>query len=413
MSTKSHHNTDWNPLHSDGNPARRASAAYRIEMFMKTNPISKVQMLALSLASLALFTSCKQPETTAAPPPDVEVTTVQQKDVPIYREWVGSLVGDVNATISAQVSGYLIRQNYKEGQSVKAGDVLFEIDPRPFQAALDQATAKLRKTELDVQRYTPLAATEAISKQELDNAIQANLAAKAVVDEAQLNLDLTKITSPIDGNAGLAQAQLGDLVGPTTGPLTTVSKTDPIRVYFSVDQVLLTKLLARAIAEGRALRSASNASNGPVLELIMPSGAVYPEKGIVRFADNQLDVKTGTIRIVGSFPNPQGLLVPGMFTRVRAHLDTETNALVVPQRAVTDMQGRSLIAVVTGDNKISIRPVNTGEQFGTFWVVQGDLKAGDRIVAEGIQKVRDGVTVNAVPFGEPVATPIGPSSTKL
>lgn len=362
----------------------------------------------LSIASLALLSGCGKEKEVAAPPPEVEVVAVEQKDVPVYREWVGSLSGDVNATISAQVAGYLLKQNYTEGQLVKAGDLLFQIDDRPFQAELDQAMAKLKKTELDVQRYTPLAATEAISKQELDNAIQANLVAKAAAEEARLNLQFTKITSPIDGVAGLAKAQIGNLVGPSSGQLTTVTRIDPIRVYFSIDQLLMTQLLERMKAEGRAIRQDADNSRGPALELILATGAVYPQKGRVRFADNQLDVKTGTIRVVGEFPNPDSMLVPGMFTRVRAQLMTHTNAVLVPQRAITDLQGRSLVAVVAPDNKISIRPVKAGERFGQLWVIEGDVKPGDKVVAEGVQKVREGMVVNPVPFA---TTPLAQSDT--
>ena len=324
--------------------------------------------------------------------------------MPVYREWVGSLAADVNATISAQISGYLLRQDYKEGQVVKKGDLLFEIDDRTYQATLDQANAKYGKTELDVKRYTPLAKTQAISQQELDDAIQANIAAKAEVEAAQLNVDFCKITAPVDGVAGLANAQIGDLVGPGSGQLTSVAKIDPIRAYFSVDQQLMIALAQKTLAAGGALRETPDTPRGPVLELVLASGQVYPEPGRVRFANNQLDVRTGTIRVVGEFANPQGLLLPGMFVTVRALMDTQTNALVVPQRAVTDMQGRSLIAVVGADNKISIRPVETGVQFGQLWVVTGNLKPGDRVVAEGIQKVRDGVVVNPVPFGSTTTT---------
>jgi membrane fusion protein (multidrug efflux system) len=358
---------------------------------------------AFILVSFAALSGCsKQEEAAQAPPPDVQIVPVVQKDVPIYREWVGTLAGEVDATISAQVSGYLLTQNYKEGQRVKAGDLLFEIDPRTYQAALDQAMAKLGKTEIDVKRYTPLAKTQAISQQELDDAIQANLAAKAAADAAQLNVQFCKVTSPIDGIAGLAQAQIGDLVGPGSGQLTTVVNVDPIKVYFSVAQDLMTQIQEKMLAQGKVLRSESKEYQGPPLELILLSGATYPHKGQVKFANNQLDERTGTVRVVGEFPNPQGLLLPGMFVRVRALIDTETNALVVPQKAVTDMQGTYLVAVVDSENKVNIRPVGTGERFGENWVITGNIQPGDRVVAEGIQKVRDGITVNPV---APVATP--------
>jgi membrane fusion protein (multidrug efflux system) len=370
-------------------------------------------LLALLAAGLTINTaSCKKAGPAPAPP-KVEVVAVEQRDVPIYREWVGTLEGNVNATISAQVSGYLLRQNYTEGQQVKKGDLLFEIDDRTYQAALDQAQAKLGKSELDVQRYTPLAKTQAISQQELDDAIQANLANQAAVDAARLNVQFCKILSPVDGVAGLANAQIGNLVGPGSGPLTTVVQIDPIRAYVSVDQKLLTQIQERMLTEGKELRGGS-ASNyqGPPLELILASGSVYPQPGRVRFANNQVDVKTGTIRVVGEFPNPQGLLLPGMFVRVRALLDTETNALLVPQKAVADMQGRNLVAVVGADNKVSIRPVSVGEQVGQQWVIRGPVKAGDRVVAEGIQKVRQDAIVNPVPLGEKTSSPAAQTGEK-
>ncbi len=328
------------------------------------------------------------------------MVAVEQRDVPVYREWVGTLEGEVNATISAQVGGYLLTRNYQEGRFVTNGQVLFQIDDRTYKAALDQALAKLGKSELDVKRYTPLAATQAISQQELDDAIQANLANEAAVAAAQLNYNFCKILSPIDGIAGLAQAQVGDLLGPGTGALTTVVQVNPIRAYFSVSQQLLTEILERMLADGKKLRYEGGTYQGPPLELTLASGSVYPLPGRVRFANNQVDVKTGTVRVVGEFDNPQGMLTPGMFVRVRALMDTDKGALLVPQSAVLDMQGRYLIAVVDADNKISIRPVTAGQTVGKQWVVQGNIKAGDRVVAEGIQKVRDGAEVNPVPFVE-------------
>lgn len=382
-------------------------------MTVQSTVASASRIMSLALASM-LVGGCddiagKTPPP-PPPPPVVEFVTVEQRDVPIYREWIGTLMGEVNATISAQVSGYLLRREYDEGKLVKQGQVLFQIDPAPFDAALAQAKAVLEqsrayktKTALDVERYRPLAAAEAISKQELDNAIQADKAADAEIEknlasvkEAELNLQFTTIRSPVDGVAGLAQAQVGNLIGPSTGALTTVSQIEPIRAYFSVSQELMTAIQERTLAEGRELRS----GQGPQLELIMASGAVYPHKGAVRFADNQVDMRTGTIRVVGEFPNPQQTLVPGMFVRVRALLDTRKGAMIVPQRAVTDLQGRSLVAVIGSDNKVSIVPVTVDERLSREWVVTGKFKPGDRIVAEGVQKVRDGAVVDPVPFTE-------------
>jgi RND family efflux transporter MFP subunit len=354
----------------------------------------------LSLAFMVLFSGCDEQDEPSVRPPEVQVALVEQRDVPVYREWVGTLEGEVNATISAQVSGYLLTRNYNEGRFVTNGQVLFQIDDRTYKAALDQAMAKLGKSELDVKRYTPLAATQAISQQELDDAVQANLANEAAADAARLNYQFCKILSPIDGIAGLAQAQVGDLVGPGSGALTTVVQINPIRVYFSVSQQLLTEILERMLANGKKLRYEGGSYDGPPLELTLASGAVYPLKGRVRFANNQVDVKTGTVRVVGEFDNPQGLLTPGMFVNVRALLDTEKGALLVPQSAVMDMQGRYLIAIVDAENEISIRPVMTGERVGQQWVIQGNVKAGDHVVAEGVQKVRDGAHVIPLPFVE-------------
>lgn len=358
-----------------------------------------IQSLSLAILSLSLcltFAGCtKQQEVPVASPPEVEVVAIEQQDVPIYGESVGTLEAEVSATISAQVSGYLMSRDYTEGSLVTKGQVLFQIDDRTYKAALDQAEAKVNKTKMDVERYTPLARSQAISQQELDDAIQANAAAVAAAQAARLNYQFCKILSPVDGVAGLAQAQVGDLVGPSSGALTTVQTVNPIRVYFSVSQQLLSQLLEQRLAEGGKIGT----NGGAALELTLASGTVYPLKGKVRFSDNQVDVKTGTIRVVGEFENPDRLLVPGMFVRVRALVRVEKDALLVPQRAVAELQGRKLIAVVGADNKVAIRPVTTGETSGEMWVVTGPLKPGDKVVAEGIQKVRDGATVHPVPFG--------------
>lgn len=378
-------------------------------------PAMKFPLFLFVALPLLFAVGCKKPTPPPPPPPEVEVITVVEKNVPIYREWVGTLEGEVNATISAQVSGYLLSRNYREGSIVTNEQVLFQIDPRPFEATLARARAQLveaearkGKTALDVQRYTPLAKLEAISQQELDDAIQQDKAAqgqvdsaRAAVQEAELNLGFTTIRAPFDGLAGLASAaaQIGNLIGPSSGALTTMSKDDPMRVYFSASQQQMIEVQERRLAAGEKLRT----GEGPPLDLVLANGLAYPDPGRIRFANNQVDVKTGTIRVVGEFPNPQRLLVPGMFTRVRAMMGVETNALLVPQRAVTEMQGRSLIAIVGADNKVSIQPVTAGERVGSDWVIQGNVKAGDRVVAEGVQKVRDGVEVKPVPFVEKAA----------
>ena len=360
----------------------------------------------MSVAWLIVLSGCKQPEQMHPEPPVVAVAPVERQDVPVYAESVGNVQADVYATISAQISGYLLRRDYVEGSEVTNGQVLFEIDSRTYKAILDQAAANVIKTEQDVQRYTPLAKTGAVSQQELDNAIQANAAAVAAEEQARLNYQFCTIRSPVDGVAGLAQAQVGNLVNPASGQLTTVTKVRPIRVYFSVSQELMTKMIEEREAEHLG---PLNATNGPQLELTLASGTVYPIKGRVRFSDNQVDVRTGTIRVVGEFDNPNRLLVPGMFVRVRAKIGEDTGALLVPQIAVTDFQGRDLIAVVGPDNKVNIQSVILGQQVGPMCVVTGELKAGEQVVAEGVQKVRDGMEVKPEPY-KPSAVPAEMSS---
>lgn len=332
---------------------------------------------------------------------------VLQEDVPIYSEWVGTLDGFVNAQIRPRVTGYLFSQHYKDGSFVEKGALLFLIDPRPFEAALDQskgqlaqAEAALGKTEIDVKRYTPLAKDSVISQEELDNAVQANLgnkaavaAAQAAVAAAQLNLGFTKIISPIDGIAGIARAQIGDLVGPTS-LLTTVSTVDPIKVYFPVsEQEYLNYVKENPDEAERAAHDERLA-----LELILADGSIYPYEGRFSVAERQVDVKTGTLRLEGLFPNPGNILRPGQFARVRAVTKMERGALLVPQRAVTELQGSYQVAVVDKDNKVSIRPVKVGERIGARWIIDEGLTPGERVIAEGVQRVKAGMTVAPKPF---------------
>jgi membrane fusion protein (multidrug efflux system) len=331
------------------------------------------------------------------------------------------LDGLVNAQIRPQVTGYLLRQNYKDGSFVKKGQLMFEIDPRTFQAALDQAKGQLAnaeqqlaqaeanqvKAQLDVNRYVPLAKEQAVTQQDLDNAVQANRAAqaqvraakgqidaaKAQVDAAQLNLSFTKVVSLIDGIAGIAQAQIGDLVGPAS-LLTTVSTVDPIKVYFPVsERGYLDYVKENPDAAKRAAQETQLA-----LELLLADGTLYSHKGRFSLADREVDVKTGTLRLQGLFPNPGNILRPGQFARVRAITTTKKGALLVPQRAVTEMQGSYQVAVVGNDNKVSIRPVKVGERVGTEWIIEEGLKPGEKVVAEGIQRVKAGMTVDPKPF---------------
>ena len=365
----------------------------------------------LFLATTALFGSvgCREKSKTASPPPPlVEIATVTQADVPIIHEWIGSLDGLVNARIRAQVTGYLWTQNYREGDPIKKGDMLFEIDPRPFQAALDQAQgvlaqaqARLGKTELDVKRYGPLVKDKAISQEEYDDALQADLeaqaavvAAKAQVEQASLNLGFTKITSPIDGIASIARAQVGDLVGPATGELTTVSQIDPIKAYYNVTE--------QAYINFAKQFSTEELRNGRLqkleIDLVLTDGSVYPLKGQIYAVDREIGITTGALRIEALFPNPSYSLRPGEFARVRVKLDVNHDAILVPQRAVTELQGTFQVAIVQPGNKIHIQPVQVGERSGMSWVISDGLHPGDRVVVEGLQKIREGVTVLTTNF---------------
>jgi RND family efflux transporter MFP subunit len=354
--------------------------------------------------------------------PDVEVVQVEQKDIPIFGEWIGTLDGFTNADVRAQVTGYLMQQGYQEGAFVKKGQLLFEIDPRPFQATLDQAQGQLAqakaqlataeavqgKTQLDVERYAPLAKEQAASQQDLDNSVQNNLAAKATVETARaliktdeaavetakINLDFTHLVAPIDGIAGQAQLQVGALVNLGSGPVTSVSTVDPIKVYFTVGEPQYLAWRKRFPTETTREAAVKNLR----LELILADGSTYAQAGTFYFADRQVNESTGAIRLAGVFPNPGNVLRPGGYGKVRAVIRVQQNALLVPQRAVTELQGGYQVAAVDGDNKVSIRTVNVGDRVGNQWIIADGLKPGERVIAEGVQKVRPGMQVNPKPF---------------
>jgi membrane fusion protein (multidrug efflux system) len=409
-------------------------------------------IVSLICPSLLALLGCSKADSAAKPaaPLDVEVVAVAQRDVPVYGEWIGTLDGLVNADIKAQVSGYLMKQEYTEGSFVKTGQLLFQIDPRPFQAAEDQAQGQLAqatsqlaqaraqltqaeaqvavaeanqtKTQLDVDRYTPLAKQEAITQQDLDNATQANLAAKAqvqsakaqvetaraqiqaanaavqaakaAVETAQLNLGFTRLTSPIDGIAGIAQQQVGALVNPSSGPVTTVSTVDPIKAYFTVSEQEYLDFHRRYSTQASLEAERKNLR----FELILGDGTTYPQIGSFFFADRQVNESTGAIRVAGLFPNPGNILRPGQYAKVRASTHTQEGALLVPQRAVTELQGNYLVAVVGAGNKIDVRTVKPGTRTDTLWIIDEGLKPGEQVVVEGVQKVRAGMVVNPKPF---------------
>jgi len=430
--------------------------------------------IGMILGVVILAVRSDKPAQAAPRPLDVEVVRVEQKDVPVYSEWIGTTEGMVNADIKAEVTGYLLKQDYKEGSFVKKGQLLFELDARPFQAAVDQANGQVAqfqgqleqaisqvaqaeaqvaqansqllqaqaqlaqaqanqvKTQLDVNKYAPLAEQKAVTQQDLDNAVQGNVVAKAQVEAAragvetaraqlraataqigtakaaintakgqvenaqaavrtaQLNLGFTRIISPIDGIAGIAQAQVGNLISTTSAPLTTVSTVDPIKVYFTLSEQQYLNFTKRNLIEARRGASVVQIE----LELILSDGTAYPEKGSFFFADRQVDQKTGAIRMAGIFPNPGNVLRPGQYGRVRAVTATRTDALLVPQRAVSELQGSYQVAIVGGDNKIEMRTVKVGERSGSEWIIEEGLKAGDTVVVEGTQKIKPGAVIN-------------------
>jgi RND family efflux transporter MFP subunit len=435
-------------------------------------------MLLAGLVALFVLSRPKKSSQATTPPTEVEVIKVEQTDVPIYSEWIGTTDGMVNADIRAQVSGYLMRKDYTEGSFVKEGQLLFEIDPRPFQAALamangdlarsqgqlgqarsqlDQAVAQVaqansqllqaqanvsaaqanqRKTQLDVNKFTPLAEQKAVTQQDLDNAVQANFAAVAqvsaanagvetaksqikaananvgtakaaivaaeaqvqsslaAVKTAQLNLGFTRIVSPIDGIVGIAVSQVGDLVSPTSGAITTVSTVNPIKVYFTVSEQEYLDYAKRYPTQTERNTAASELE----LQLFLANGTEYPHKGRFYIADRQVDPTTGAIRLAGVFPNSENTLRPGQYGRVRSAVRTEQGALLIPQRAVTELQGIYRVAVVGNDNKVSIRPVTTGPTSGQMVIVEKGLNPGENIVVEGTQKVKPGITVKPIPY---------------
>jgi membrane fusion protein, multidrug efflux system len=410
--------------------------------------VARTLLCLLVIVSAGLSAGCRGSSTAsgAPPPPAVKVEPVLEKDVPIYGEWVGTTVGYVTAQISARVPGYLVNQTYKEGTRVKAGDLLFEIDPRPYQIAAEQARAQLdqaesqleqakaqvaqaeadvaraeanqKKTELDVARDTPLAERGSISQQEMDNAVQANLAnlaslkaawaslanaragvprtradiaqARAVLDNAQLNHSWAKVFSPVTGIAGIKNANLGDLISAST-VLTTVSQVDPIYVQFPVSEQEYLRLRQRGpLAGGDRERQYD-------LELTLADGATYPNRGTVAILDRAVGATTGTISIRGVFPNPGDLLRPGQYAKVRAVIDMKKSALLIPQRAVLDQQGVHQVAVVGPDDTVDLRTVQVEERVGPLWIVGQGLKPGERVIVEGIDRVKAGQKVKPTP----------------
>jgi membrane fusion protein (multidrug efflux system) len=402
---------------------RAAEATGRKRM----NCIPTASMLILGVA---LLTGCGKAPAAAGPPPAMPVSVVQieASDVPVSNEWVGTLDGYVNAQIQPQANGYLIKQNYREGAQVAKGQILFEIDPRPFQAALDQAKGQLAQAqgqvlqaqaqlglaEINVKRDTPLAQARAISQSQLDNDVQQKAqteasvqsakasvaAAEAAVENAQLNLGFTHVRSLITGVAGQATTQVGNLVN-TQSVLTSVSQLNPIKVYFSISDAEYLALIQRARSAGGDLLKSENAIP---LTLTLANSEVYPVKGHIEFVDRQMNPQTGAIRIAAVFPNPNNVLRPGQFGRVRGETQLHHNALLLPQVAVQELQGMQQVYVAGSDNKAHLTTVELGPQVGTSWLVEGGISAGDKVIVDNLQKLREGAPVNPHPAAATVAS---------
>jgi membrane fusion protein, multidrug efflux system len=376
----------------------------------------RLQIL-IGVGVLLLFTGCQKKAVKEIPPiATVEVAEVLVRDVPIHSEWTASTDGFINAAIRAQVQGYLIEQEYKEGDFVRKGQVLFRIDPRTFQATLEQAEGQLTEQKArwenaraNLERIRPLVERRAVSQKDLDDAVglerathAAVIAAQAVVDKARVDLSFTRITSPIDGIAGIARIQIGNLVGPASpGELTNVSTVDPIKVYVGMSEVEYLRFVSRE--SGRLQRFP--------LELVLADGTVHPHPGAFSFAARSVDIKTGTIKMAALFPNPGNVLRPGQFARVRAKMEIKRGALLIPQRAVTELQGQYQVAVITPDKKVAIRSVKVGERVDRFWIIEEGLKAGDTVVVEGLQKIKEGAAVKTTPFKSDSAAPSPVSPT--
>ena len=372
-------------------------------------PVIRVVSL---LIAVSFPTGCsRKPAQTAPPPPEVLVTTVQPQDVPRVLERVATLDGFINANINAQVQGYIVSRDYQEGSVEKKGDLLFQIDPRPFEAALAQAKGTLAKDQAnqikagaDKKRAIDLLNKKVISDQERDTAVAAadsttaNVEAdQAAVKQAEINLGYTKITAPIDGVVGFANNQVGDLVGPTTGPLTTMSQIDPIKAVVTAGEGPFTDFVSRhpdATERNAYIKTLD-------FDLILGNGELYPHKGKFYALDRSLDPKTGSIRYYVTFPNPGNILRPGQFGNVRFVADMKKGAMVIPQEAVNELQGSYQVAVVGNDNKVSIRPVKMGERIGAMWEVTEGLKPGDKVVVQGLQKAREGLTVTVKDWTPP------------
>ena len=375
---------------------------------------AKLLLGAAIIAAIAL-TACKEAPQQSAPPMfTVPVAAPLQKDVPVVREWVGLLYGMVNANILAQVSGYLVSQNYADGSLVKKGDLLFQIDPRPFKAALDQAQgqfeqarAALIRDEANAKRAVDLLTKNVISREKYDDTIQAfeaskaaTAAAEAAVEQARLNLEFTSITAPVDGLAGIAKAQVGNLIGPSSGTLTTVTMVNPIKAKFFVSENEYLKYIKPYFGDPQNLQKVSE-RGGLGLQIVLSDHTVYPQPGRLLAINNEVSQNTGSLEAEAEFPNPGNLLRAGQFARVRGVTSWMKDALLVPQRAINDLQGKSQIAVVGADGKVDLRIVETGPTYASMQVITQGLQPGENVVVEGMQKLRQGMSVKTTPWQMP------------
>lgn len=391
-----------------GDLLRAADAALPCQSRIR-NRTPRPVTTAVGLLFLLSMIGCGKKETPPAPaPPEVEVTDVVVQTVPVYKQWVAQLNGQINADITPKVQGYLIERNYQEGFFVRKGQLLYEIDPRPFVAALDQvkaqvavAVAQQTEAENNVTRDRPLAAQHAIPQKQLDTDIS-NLeaataqvaAAKASMAQAELNLSWTKVFSPIDGLAGISNSNVGDLVGTST-KMTTVSQVDPIRAYFNISE---SDYLDRAQEISRAVQGGRGQANALPVEFIQTNGVTFPTRGRIILVNREVAASTGTIQLAADFANKGGILRPGGFGNVRIETGSTQNALLVPQAAVIEVQSMYQIVVVGADNKATFRPVKVGERVGTKWIITEGLKPGEKVVVQGFMKVREGMPVNPRPY---------------
>jgi membrane fusion protein, multidrug efflux system len=396
------------PLRRNYGISSTSTPAFSRERRMRASSFVPSHLLCALLLLIATLVGCSaQEEKPAPPPPGVTVTPVVQKDVDIQQEWVGTMLGNVDADIRPKVEGFLLSQDYSEGSFVNKGQPMFQLDQRQAQAAvqqaqgrLERARASLAQAQIDVKRYTPLVAQRAVSQAELDKALSMERAAtaevdadQAGVDSAKLNLGWTTVTSPISGIAGISKVGIGDLMTPTT-LMTTISSLNPIYVDFNIAEQDYMRFVREKVGQG----------SGRLLQLILGDGTLFPQRGRALLVNREVDARTGTIQVRAEFPNPGNVLRPGQYARIRAITEVRKGALVVPQQAVLELQGVYQVGVVGADNKVTIKTVKLGPQLADVWLVESGLQAGESVVVDGLQRVKSGMTVAPTPFKDTQAS---------